>query len=320
MTAAPTDTLEDLDEAPPATFSPKRDASLVPVASIAGRALVTVIAIMTFLASLAAGSAVLVAGASRDWQRAVAREMTIQVRPQAGRDVDAEVAKVVAIARATPGLGEVAAYSEQQGEQLLAPWLGDGLDLRDLPIPRLIVVKLAGGVAPDLGALRKALAERVAGASLDDHRLWQDRLAAMADTAVAGAGFVFLLVLAAMGLAVAFATRGVMAGNREIIGVLHFVGAEDRFVAREFQRHFLRLGLKGGLVGGGCAALAFLAAGAMASAAQATAGGEQIEALFGVLALPPMGYAAIAAVAFGIAFATALVSRAIVFRHLRGLE
>ncbi len=40
-----------------------------------------------------------------------------------------------------------------------------------------------------------------------------------------------------------------MASNREIVEVLHFVGATDRFIAREFERHFLRLGVRAGMVG-----------------------------------------------------------------------
>src|SRR5690348_13666549 len=43
----------------------RREMPLVPAASIAGRALVTVIAIMTFLASLSAGTAILITQASR---------------------------------------------------------------------------------------------------------------------------------------------------------------------------------------------------------------------------------------------------------------
>ena len=57
---------------------------------------------------------------------------------------------------------------------------------------------------------------------------------------------------------VAFATRGAMASNRTIVEVLHFVGAKDSYIARQFQSHFLTLGLKGGALGGG-AALVFLA-------------------------------------------------------------
>ena len=44
-----------------------------------------------------------------------------------------------------------------------------------------------------------------------------------------------------------------MAGNKDVVEVLHFVGAHDSFIANEFQRHFLWLGLKGGLIGGGAA-------------------------------------------------------------------
>ena len=53
-------------------------------------------------------------------------------------------------------------------------------------------------------------------------------------------------------LSVTFATRGAMAANRPIVEVLHFIGANDGFIAGQFQRHFLVLGLEGGLIGGGC--------------------------------------------------------------------
>ena len=302
-----------------ATFPSRRDVPLVPASSIAGRALVTVIAIMTFLASLAAGGAILVAGTSRTWQHAVGREMTIQVRPLAGHDIEADVAKAAGIARATADVEGVEVFGKEQAEKLLEPWLGTGLDLNDLPIPRLVVVKVKSGGGLDLDGLRTRLGA-VPGASLDDHRAWLDRLATMADTLVVMAAGIFVLVLTAMGLAVAFATRGVMAGNREIIGILHFVGAEDRFIAREFQRHFLRLGLKGGLIGGFGACLAFLAAALFTTTLADTAGADQVEALFGTFALGFRGYIAIAAIALGTAFATGSMSRAIVFRHLRALS
>ena len=299
----------------------KGDVPLVPVSSIAGRALVTVIAIMTFLASLAAGCAVLIAGASADWQTSVSTELTIQVRPETGHDLDAEVAKAVQVARAAPGIGEVEPFSKDEADKLLEPWLGSGLDLHDLPIPRLIVVKLStGGTGPDLPALRHTLETNVAGVSLDDHQLWLARLATMARTVVAVTMLIFILVLTAMGLAVGFATRGVMAGNREIVSILHFIGAEDRFIASEFQRHFRRLGLKGGIIGGGCAAFAFMLAGLVTAALAATPGGDQLQAMFGAFRLGFGGYLAIAAIALGIAAATGAVSRHIVVRHLRDLE
>jgi cell division transport system permease protein len=142
----------------------------------------------------------------------------------------------------------------------------------------------------------------------------------MASATVAAGFFILLLVLVATALAIAFATRGAMAGNRQIIEVLNLVGASDSFIAREFQRHFLRLGLRGGAIGGVGAMLVFWAAGLLTNRWQATPGGEQIEALFGTFALGLRGYAALVVIALLIAATTAVVSRVTVYRNLRGLD
>ena len=47
----------------------------------AGRALVAVVAIMTFLASITTGAVLLVSASAAEWQSEVASEITIQVRP-----------------------------------------------------------------------------------------------------------------------------------------------------------------------------------------------------------------------------------------------
>ena len=297
----------------------KRDMPLVPADTIAGRALVTVIAIMTFLAALTAGLAILIADASHDWQGDVGREMTIQVRPVSGRDLDAAVGEATALARAAPGVAAVDPYSKAESEKLLQPWLGAGLDLGDLPVPRLVVVKLGTGATIDSGKLRAALEKEVPGATLDDHRVWQARLATMANATVAVGIVVFGLVLTAMLFAVAFATRGAMAGAREIIEVLHFVGAADGFISRQFQRHFLRLGLRGGAIGGGCAIVFFLMGGLLLGRWRTSAAGEQVEAMFGSFGLHLKGYVAIVMIAGAIALMTGVVSRLIVYRHLRAL-
>jgi cell division transport system permease protein len=298
----------------------RRDMPLVPASSIAGRALVIVIAIMTFLACLTAGGAILVAGASQQWRGEVSSEVTIQVKPAAGQDVDAQVVKATEAARKAPGVADVQAMSRQESERLLEPWLGAGLDLSELPIPRLIVVRMQNRSAPDIEALRQALAAQAPGASLDDHRMWLARLDTMADAIVVFASLLFVLMVCAMTMAVGFATRGAMAGNREIIEVLHFVGAADSYISRQFQTHFLRLGMKGGVLGGALAALFFATASVLSLWSSDSVGGEEIGALFGAFSLGAKGYAAILAVAIAIAILTGAISRIIVFRHLRRLH
>ena len=88
---------------------------------------------------------------------------------------------------------------------------------------------------------------------------------AMAQTTIAGGIALLILMLVATVLSVIFATRGAMATNRPIVEVLHFIGAKSGFIAGQFQRHFLMLGLEGGTDrrrarDAGCSALAGIAA------------------------------------------------------------
>jgi cell division transport system permease protein len=192
--------------------------------------------------------------------------------------------------------------------------------LDDLPIPRLIVIKLAAGARPDFAALRQALAAQVATASLDDHRRWIDRMRTMAGTALASGIAVLALVLAATVLSVTFATRGVMATNRPIVEVLHYVGATDSFIARQFQRHFLVLGFKGGAIGGGAAIVLFGIVEAANSWLAGTAGGDEVAALFGNLSIGVSGYLAIFLQIVFMALVTALASRHTVNRTLESID
>jgi cell division transport system permease protein len=294
-----------------------RDAPLVPVDSAASRALMAVIAILTFLAALCAGAAEIVAANSAAWRESVAREATIQIRPRAQSDIEALVAEAAALARATPGVADAEPFSAGQSAQLLEPWLGSGLDLGELPVPRLIVVRLEPGADPDFSALRAAL-DDIPGASLDDHAQWIARLSAMANTVVGIGVALVVLVLAAAGLAVAFATRGAMAGNRDIVEVLHYVGANDAFIAREFQNRFLRLGLKGGAIGGGAAVALFALFGWLSASWRASPAGDQIEALFGGFEVGWRGAAVIVVIALAVSGVTALVSGVSVRRILAG--
>lgn len=293
-------------------------APIVPANSVQGRSLVLVIAIMSYLACLTVGAVTLVHDAATGWQSEVAREATIQIRPIDGVDLGAAVDRAVAIAEAAPGIGSVRALSEDDTRDLLAPWLGSGIDLAALPVPRLVAVEVDDPAAADIAKLAADLAA-VKGATLDDHSAWTARLSSMAAAVVLGGFAVLAMVLVAMSLSVAFATRAAMASNRQVIEVLHFVGAENAFIAREFERHFLMIGLKGGLAGGLAALLTFAALGLLRRGASGSAEAEQMAALFGSASIGLAGTVASLGVVALVALVTALTSRIAVHRHLATL-
>lgn len=295
-------------------------AAIVPRDTVTSRALLMVIAIMTFVAALIIGAVGLVRDAATHWRTDMVREVTIQVRPVQGRDIAAEIGKAVEIARRTRGIADARSLTREETGRLLEPWLGVGVDLSALPLPRLIVVRLAESAAPDLDGLRAALKEQIAGASLDDHRTWSARLATISDAIVIAGFTVLALVLLATMLSVSFATRGAVATNRAIVEVLNFVGARDSFVASTFQRHFLAVGLKGGLIGGAAAAFLFAVTGTLPGLLSWIPGADEAALLTGQFALDRQGYLGIAGIVVLVALATALASRITVRWTLREIE
>jgi cell division transport system permease protein len=293
---------------------------IVPRASIAGRALVAVVAIMTFLASITTGAVLLVSASAAEWQSEVASEITIQLRPAAGRDIERDVAAVAEAMRAQPGIVEIKPFTREESARLLEPWLGTGLSFDDLPVPRVIVARVAPGTVPNLAALRGRVTQLAPSATIDDHRAWIERMRSMTGATVfAGIGILALVIIATI-ISVSFATRGAMAANRPIVEVLHFVGAGDRFIANRFLRHFLRLGLQGGVIGGVAAMLLFGFSESIASWFSGTPVGDQFAALLGTFSLRPSGYLALAAQAVLIAAITAWASRRTLFATLDDIE
>lgn len=293
----------------------RKPTSIVPSHSVAGRTLMLLVAIMTFLSCVTFGGVMLVQKSAIAWSSDVGREVTIQIRPVEGELMDANLRLAESIAEATPGVASARALTIEESEELLKPWLGEGLDLTELNIPRLIIVKLSDPNKADIPRLQREISA-VSGATLDTHAAWRQQLNTMAGTIVISGVMVLSLIVAATVLAVVFATRGTMASNRDIVDVLHFIGASNRFVAGEFQGRFLMIGFRGGLVGALSAIAFFIIAGIATSGLLPDNSSAQLSVLFGRFSLGFGGIAGILVIIPIIAGLTALTSGYTVRRFL----
>lgn len=232
---------------------------IVPPASVAGRALTLVIAIMTFLACLTAGSVYMVYQSASAWVDDIASEVTVELNPINAADIEKKMTLVALFMAKQPGITRVKPLSADDSAKLLEPWLGSTAALSALPIPRLIAVELDRSNPPDIDTIKNSLSQNFEGVTLDDHRRWQSEIKLITRSAALGGIAVLGLVAAATIAVIVSATRSAMATNREIIEVLHFVGANERFISSEFERHFLGLGVRAGFAGLVAAAITFLA-------------------------------------------------------------
>jgi cell division transport system permease protein len=290
-------------------------APIVPERSVAGRTLLLMITIMSFLSAVTLGGVVLVQKSAIAWSADVGREVTIQIRPVEGEVMESNLRTAVALAEATPGVASARPLSVEESQKLIEPWLGAGLDLSAIEIPRLVVVQLSDPVDADIEKLTRDLTA-VKGASLDTHAAWRQQLNTMAGAIVLSGLMVLGLIGVATVLAIIFATRGAMASNREIVDVLHYIGASNKFIAGEFQGRFLSIGLQGGLLGAVAATLFFFIIGTGAGNMLSSEASAQVGVLFGRFALGLDGIIGIAAVIPVIAALTAITSRLTVRRFL----
>ena len=292
-------------------------APIVPAGSVTGRSLTLVITIMCFLACLTAGAVYMMNQSASAWLHDIASEVTVQVEARERTDVDKLVADVTKHLSQQPGIAAVRALSIADAAQLLEPWLGQIDALKALPVPRLIAVELDRDTPPDLEAVRASLGKQFKGVTLDDHRRWQQQIRTITRSFALGGLAILLLVGAATTAIIVSATKSAMAANREIVEVLHFVGATDRFIAREFERHFLRLGVRAGIVGAVWAMFVFVA---MPTVMKLLGGGsvttDEIRRLVGIATLDAMGYVLLGIVVLVIASLCMLTSRLGVYRIL----
>lgn len=225
------------------------NSSIVPAGTVTGTSLTMVVTIMCFLACLTAGAVYMINQSASAWLRNVSSEVTIQIEPRENIDTEKTVRDVTVYLASQQGVRGVRPLSLENTTELLEPWLGKSEALKELPVPRLIALELDRISPPDLDRLRASLAQQFKSTTLDDHRHWQQQIRSVTRSLALGGIAILILVGAATTAIIVSATRSAMASNREIVEVLHFVGATDRFIAREFETQFLRLGIRAGFVG-----------------------------------------------------------------------
>ncbi len=292
-------------------------APIVPAGSVTGRSLTMVITIMCFLACLTAGAVYMIRQSADAWLRDIASEVTVQIEPKDTGDPEKTVQDVASFLRRQAGIANVRPLSVDESAALLEPWLGQMDELKSLPVPRLIAVELDRNASPNLDVVKTDLEKQFPAATLDDHRRWQQQIRTITRSfALGGVAILALVAMATMAIIVS-ATKSSMASNREIVEVLHFVGATDRFIAREFEKHFLRLGIRAGLVGAGLALAVFVT---MPFVMQILGGGAvtvtELHRFVGTGALDMAGYVLLVIVVVVVAALCMLTSRFGVFRIL----
>ena len=188
------------------------------------------------------------------WNESILGSLTVQIMPindvnqeQAAAETLAQQEKAVELLKSKPEVEKVTPLNNAQLQKLIQPWLGDGVAA--LPIPRLIDVKLKPGAEVDFLRWSEELAETAPQASLDNHKLWLNKLIKFADGLKVLALAVLTLVVLITSGAIFYCTQTSLGLHKYIIEILHLMGAKDTYVAQQYAKRTAWLGFLGGLYG-----------------------------------------------------------------------
>lgn len=222
--------------------------------------LMTLICLMTFLATMALSMSFVLDGMTQRWSSGLENQITIEIpvedeqgsvqsREQLQKTTE-EIEKKIS---AQGDLIETyTVLSEKDIVSLLSPWLGNNIDPEQVPLPVLIDVKLLPdleNIAARIQTLQSDLQDISSTVYIDTHEEWLADLVRFTSSL----NFVALIVVAFIGLIMIAAVSGGIHTRITIhkaeVELLHLMGAQDHYINRQFQRHALFLCFKGSLIG-----------------------------------------------------------------------
>jgi cell division transport system permease protein len=229
-------------------------------------ALCALLAVMVFLAALGLTGGRVLSSLTDSWSHSHTGEFTVEIRPLQPQDglqppsLTARVGSVLEILKATPGVKNAAPLGENEMRRLLSPWLGDDINFQDLPLPVLVNATINQEAVHKLPELAKLLQNAVPGVKFDDNGAWLRDMEGFVNTLDNVSRLIVLLLSIAAVLTVILVTRVGLLAHRDIVDILHIMGAQDSYLAWQFQTFVARIAFIGSLGG---ALFALLAVGTL---------------------------------------------------------
>ncbi len=214
------------------------------------------ISISVFIFAITLAGVLSINSMLRNWNDSILGSLTVQIMPINDSDRDKAAAdtlenqkKAIEYLESVAEIEKVTPLSDEQLQKLIQPWLGDGIEIGNLPVPRLIDVRIKKGETLDFGVLAENLAQVSPQASVDNHKLWLNKLIRFADgLKMLALSILFLVILVTSG-AIFYSTQTSLGLHHYIIEILHTMGAKDAYIAQQYARRTGWLALVGGVIG-----------------------------------------------------------------------
>ncbi len=221
------------------------------------------IGIMVFLACLLLCLGVSVGGWVIERSDTYANSFTVNI-PAHTENMDQAVEATSKILRSMEGISSIRRIPTAELQDMLEPWLGsNSASSAELPLPAVLEVTLRDDPRPELNydRIQSKLQNVTAGVEVDAHEMWIAAFSNFSSAMQSLTIILAVLIIGGMSIMISFTSRAALKLHSRTVQLLHSIGAEDRYVSRQFQLEALRLVLPGAIAGCAMAGIAYFLAG-----------------------------------------------------------
>ena len=192
----------------------------------------------------------------KSWEKDILGSITIQVSPieDENKKIDTDktqkqLNKVLQFMENADGVKSVHIIDDKTVERLMSPWLGNKVDINTLPIPQLLDVQLKDNAEINYDEMTRGLHKVTPNASIDNHRLWLNRLLKFAGSLKTLALSVLFMVIGICAFSIYYSTRTSLGINLNSVEILHIIGAQDQYIAKQYAKSYAKIGFFSGVIG-----------------------------------------------------------------------
>lgn len=190
------------------------------------------------------------------WEKDITGAITVQIVPveNENKKIDTDktqeqINKVLQFMENINGVKKVQVLDNKTIEKLMTPWLGNKVDVSSLPIPKLLDVQLKDNADINYDEITRGLHIVSPNASIDNHRLWLNRLLKFAGSLKTLAISVLFMVIVICAFSIYYSARTSLGMNINSIEILHIIGATDDYIARQYASRYAKIGFFSGVIG-----------------------------------------------------------------------
>lgn len=185
------------------------------------------------------------------WDNMIKGKITIEFQPNPNGIAvltDKQKDEVITIVRDFPGIKNIKKLDEQNILEVIKPWLKDTPIPDDFPLPILFDVEARQNTQINLLDLSKKLERISPNVQVYEHSDFYKPVLQISRSLFAFAILLSVLIFLTVCVTIVFITKKTLNVHEDIVKILQLIGANNRYIASQFKKYYLIVGIKGGFI------------------------------------------------------------------------